>query len=180
MSVLGNAVVRLEDPRFVTGGGRFVDDIPVEGAAHAVFVRSDLPHALLTGVDTGEAAAHPGVLGVFTGEDLGLPRTIANLFPNLPSAMERPLLATDRVRYVGEPIAVVVATSMAAAVDAAAMVVVDYDPLDPVVDVDDAAADGVLLFPEHGTNVVVRMASPAAATSTSATRSSSSPWRSRG
>ena len=163
MSVLGNAVVRLEDPRFVAGGGRFVDDIRVDGAAHAVWVRSDEAHALLVGVDTSEAAALPGVLGVFTAGDVGLPPTIANLFPNFPAAMERPLLASDRVRYVGEPIAVVVAESKAVAEDAAALVVVEYEPFDAVVDLDDAAADKVLLFPEHGTNVVMRMSSPASA-----------------
>ena len=88
---------------------------------------------------------------------------MANLFPNFPAAMERPLLASDRVRYVGEPVAVVVAESKAVAEDAAALVVVEYEPFDAVVDLDDAAADNVLLFPEHGTNVVMRMSSPASA-----------------
>ena len=163
MSVLGNAVVRLEDPRFVAGGGRFVDDIPVDGSAHAVWVRFDEAHAPLVGVDTSEAAALAGVLGVFTAGDLGLPPTMANLFPNFPAAMERPLVASDRVRYVGEPVAVVVAESKAVAEDAAALVVVEYEPFDAVVDLDDAAADNVLLFPEHSTNVVMRMSSPASA-----------------
>ncbi len=104
------------------------------------------------------------MLGVFTAADLGVPRrTVANLFPNLPTAMERPLLAWERVRYVGEPIAVVVAESRAVATDAASAVLVDYDPLDAVVDPATAAADDIVLFADHGTNVVVRMASPRAA-----------------
>jgi carbon-monoxide dehydrogenase large subunit len=164
VSILGNAVVRLEDPRFLTGGGRFVDDIPVARAAHASFVRSELPHALITDIDTSAAATVPGVLGVFTAADLGVPRrTVANLFPSFPAAMERPLLAWERVRYVGEPIAVVVAESRAAATDAASAVLVDYEPLDAVVDPATASADGIVLFADHGTNVVVRMASPGTA-----------------
>ncbi|MEA3019826.1 MAG: aerobic carbon-monoxide dehydrogenase large subunit, partial [Actinomycetota bacterium] len=111
---------------------------------------STIAHGVLRGVDTAEAAAMPGVVAVLTAADLDLPAQGAALL----GALARPLLAVDRVRFVGEAVAVVVAESYAAGVDAAEMVIVDVDPLPVVINPLAAAADGApLLFPEHGTNV---------------------------
>src|SRR5262245_48059582 len=123
MSILGNAVRRVEDPRLLTVGGRYVDDIPCEGALHAVFVRSTVAHGRLTLVDTGAAVQSPGVVAVYTGTDIDLdPWQPAELASLLNTTMRRPWLAADVVRFVGEPVAVVVATTRAAAADAAEMV----------------------------------------------------------
>ena len=152
MSMIGTSVVRKEDPALLTVGGSYVDDIGPADALVVVFVRSLMAHARITGIDTSEAAAMPGVVGVFTAADLGLEARPPGL-PLFNAAMRRSWLAADRVRYVGEPVAAVVAESRAAAVDAAELVFVDYEPLDVVVDVRQAAADEVLLFPEAETNV---------------------------
>ena len=152
MSILGNRVVRVEDPGLLTGATPFVadlDDPLLEGAVHATYVRSMMAHAHIKSVDVQDALAMPGVLGIFTATDLGLvplPSPFAPPFTSCP-------LAYDVVRYVGEPIAVVVSESPDQGVDAAEMVVVDYDPLPVVVD-PFAALDGeVVLFPEIGTNI---------------------------
>src|SRR5437879_13360501 len=130
-SALGGAVRRREDPRLVAGAGQYTVDVRRPGSVHAVFVRSTLAHARLRRVDAGEAATMAGVVGVFLARDLGLkPRA---QFP-APDTMARPPLATDVVRFVGDMIAAVVAETQAEAIDAAAAVVVDYDPLVPVVD----------------------------------------------
>jgi carbon-monoxide dehydrogenase large subunit len=156
LSILGTRVLRTEDPRFLTGGDTYIDNLDVPGAAHAVYVRSTIAHARVTGVDTADAAAMPGVIAVFTGADVDLAdKPPANA--RCPEAMRRPLLARDVVRFVGEPVAVVVAETRVQAVDAAEQVVVDYDPLPAVVDPEAALADGaVLLFPEAETNVAMR------------------------
>ncbi|MGH9004258.1 MAG: xanthine dehydrogenase family protein molybdopterin-binding subunit, partial [Acidimicrobiia bacterium] len=153
-SILGHPVQRTEDPKILLGATRYVDDLEEPGALHALFVRSTMAHARLEGIDTGEAAAVPGVVGVFTAADLDL----ADLAPlaMVPTPMGRPPLARDTVRYVGEAVAVVVAESRGAAADAAGEVIVDYEPLPPVVDptraIDESSG---LLFPEAGTNVAV-------------------------
>ena len=109
MSILGNRVQRVEDPRFLTGAATYVEDLPLDGAAWVTYVRSPYAHARITAVDGDEARASPGVLGVFSAADIAeLPR-IAHTLPMLPDGMRRPLLATDVVRFVGEPVAVVVA-----------------------------------------------------------------------
>ena len=107
MSVLGNRVVRTEDPGLLTGATPFVSDIAdplLEGAVHVTYVRSAMAHARITGVDSSEALQAPGVIGVFTAGDLGLTPQPS---PFSPPFMTCPL-ATDVVRYVGEPIAAVV------------------------------------------------------------------------
>ncbi|CAM00490.1 carbon-monoxide dehydrogenase large subunit [Saccharopolyspora erythraea NRRL 2338] len=162
MSILGTRVERREDPRLLTSGGVYVDDLrepALEGAAHVTFVRSPMAHARIEAIDVADAAAMPGVLGVFTGADLDVDPVAPG--PGLggqplPSAMARPHLARDVVRYVGEPVAAVVTETRAQGVDAAELVSVDYEPLDAVVDVDDALRDEVLLFPEAGTNTAAR------------------------
>jgi carbon-monoxide dehydrogenase large subunit len=150
-SVLGHAVLRTEDPAVLTGTARYTDDIPVEGLTHLVFVRSTIAHARIVGIDTSEAVTMPGVLGVFSAVDLDLrdnrPVMAADEFA-------RPSLATDRVRFVGEPIAAVVAETRAQAVDAAELVIVDYDPLPAIVGVDAALApDAERLFPDADSNL---------------------------
>ena len=149
-SVLGHPVRRREDPRLIRGEGRYVDDVRLDGALYAVYVRSSAAHARLAGLDTSAAAAMPGVVDILTAESLGLPA--AKGFPAIPDAFVREPLARDTVRYVGEPIAVVVAETRGQAVDAAEAVAVEYEPLPAVVDLEAAARDEVVLFADGGTN----------------------------
>lgn len=151
-SIFGSVVLRSEDPRFVRGEGRYVENIPIAGALRAVFVRSMMAHARIVAVDAEAARSMPGVVALYTARDLALAAQPPS--GNVPPAFARPVLADDVVRFVGEPIAVVIADTRAQADDAAELVVVDYDPLPAVVGVDSALADDApLLFPEHGTNV---------------------------
>jgi aerobic carbon-monoxide dehydrogenase large subunit len=147
----GTAVRRLEDPPLIKGTGTYTDDVRLPGALHAAFVRSEMAHAMVTGVDTAAAAAAPGVVGAFAGADLELNALPPG--PMAPDDMLRPIFATDRARFQGELIAVVVAQTREQAVDAAELVAVDLDPLDVVVDPEAAAQDATLLFPDKGTNV---------------------------
>ncbi|MGI9611906.1 MAG: xanthine dehydrogenase family protein molybdopterin-binding subunit [Acidimicrobiales bacterium] len=156
MSILGTRVTRKEDPDLLTVGGRYVDDVAPSEALHAVFVRSELPHAELRGVDTAEAAAAPGVIGVFTAADLEL-EPFPPAMPMLNQDMRRTWLASDRVRFVGDPFAVIVATSFNAAVDATELVVGDFEPLPAVVATAAALTDQTVLFPEAGTNVAFQV-----------------------
>ncbi|MGH9087535.1 MAG: xanthine dehydrogenase family protein molybdopterin-binding subunit [Acidimicrobiales bacterium] len=155
--LFGYPVERLEDGPLLRGEARYVADLDEAGACHAVFVRSQVAHGILRSVDVAEAAAQPGVVGVFTAADLPLPAL--GEFPPLPTgprpALVRPCLAAERVRFVGDPVAVVVAERYGQAVDAAELVVVDVDELDPVVDPLAALEAGApLLFPDFGSNVV--------------------------
>lgn len=153
-SIFGNAVVRVEDPRFLRGESRYTDDVPSDGALRAVFVRSTLAHARVLGVDASRATAMPGVVGVFTAGDLDLvPLSVSGTVPD-PVAFALPVLARDTVRWVGQPIAVVVAETLAQALDAAEEVTADLDPLPAVTDPRAALADDApVLFPEVGTNL---------------------------
>ena len=149
MSLLGNRVLRTEDPKFLTAGGDYVGDVKLTNAASAVYVRATVAHARILSIDTTDAAAMPGVLAVLTEADLGLPMMPPPFGPGMwPVAFDRPLLARGTVRFVGEPIAIVVADNAYAAADAAEAVVVEYDTLPAVVTVEDALTDAVLLFPE--------------------------------
>ena len=150
-SILGHAVRRREDPRLITGAGRYVDDLPQDQCLHVAFVRSTLAHATIRAVDIAAAAA-PGVVAVFTAADLDLPARVG--FQMVPEAFARPPLAVGRVRFVGEPVALVVADSPQAAADAAQVVGLDLDPLEVLVDGEAARhAGSVQLFPAHGSNV---------------------------
>jgi carbon-monoxide dehydrogenase large subunit len=150
---MGNAVPRVEDPDLVQGKGAYVDDITVPGALHLAFVRSPFAHARIEVQDVEAARAAPGVVGVFTAADLDLPPSY--LFFEVNADCARPPLATDRVRFVGEPVVVVVAETRAQAVDAFELVDVDYDPLPPVVDMEEALAPGApLQFDDVVGNVV--------------------------
>jgi len=153
-SILGNAVLRVEDPAVLRGDARYFDDLVSEGVAHVVFVRSTIAHALIEAVDTSEAEAMSGVLGVYTSENLEL--LPVQGFVMLPPAFSRPPLAVGTVRFVGDIVAAVIAETRAQAVDAAEMVIVDYDPLPAVVDPEAALEDdSTLLFPDHGSNLAI-------------------------
>jgi len=120
-SILGHAVRRREDPRLITGRGRYVDDLPQDRCLHVAFVRSTLAHATIRGVDVAAAAAAPGVVAVLTAADLDLPARVG-FHMMVPDVFARPPLAVGRVRFVGEPVALVVAESAPAAADAAQLV----------------------------------------------------------
>ncbi|HMH83352.1 MAG TPA: molybdopterin cofactor-binding domain-containing protein [Gemmatimonadales bacterium] len=150
-SILGHAVRRREDPRLITGMGRYVDDLQPDQCLHVAFVRSTLAHATIRAVDVAAATAAHGVMAVFTAADLGLPARVG--FQMVPEVFARPPLADGRVRFVGEPVALVVAESPQAAADAAQLVGLDLEPLEVVVDAEAARhAGSVLLFPAHGSN----------------------------
>ena len=151
-SIFGSAVLRTEDPRFLSGRARYVGDVPVEDALQACFVRSIMAHATISNVAVDEARAMPGVVAVLTADDMDLPPRPPS--GNVEGPFSRPLLARDRARFVGEPIAVVLADSLARAEDAAEAVIVDASPLGAVVGPEAAVAEGApLLFPEARTNV---------------------------
>ena len=108
-SILGNRVVRVEDPRLLTVGGTYVEDIELADAAWVAYVRSPYAHARIIDIDTSDAAAAPGVVAVFTSADLSPLGLVPHPSPAFPDAMRRPFLAIDTVRYVGEPVVAVVA-----------------------------------------------------------------------
>jgi len=153
---------RVEDVRLLTGQGRYVDDLRIDGALHVVFVRSTYAHARLRGIDAEAARAMPGVRAIWTGADLANdgvePLPVPALFKRpdgTPMATApRRALALERVRYVGEPVVAVVAESRAQALDAAEAIVIDYEELPAVVDVREATAAGApVLWPEAPDNV---------------------------
>jgi carbon-monoxide dehydrogenase large subunit len=153
-------VQRVEDARLLTGEGTYVDDIVVPGMLHARFVRSPFARAAIRGIDTTAALAIPGVRHVFTAADLNpgakeqWHTSIGAQGPETP----RPPLAEGEVRFVGDPVALVVAETLAIAHDAAELVVVDYDELTPVVDYATAECAGALVHERHGSNVVGELA----------------------
>ncbi len=156
-SILGNRVRRVEDPDLLTGRGTYVGNLKIPGMARVAFVRSPVAHARIGGIDVSEAARQPGVIAVLTASDLGV--APFHGFMVLNQACARPPLATDKVRFVGEPVAMVVAETEAQAEDAAESVVVEYDPLPAAAEMEAAVADGApLQFEELGTNVVAGMA----------------------
>lgn len=159
MSILESRVLRKEDSRFLRGEGSYVENLPLEGALHVTFVRSLLAHARIVGIDATAAEALPDVQ-VFTAADVDVGLFGPPPLPGLNTAMGRPLVAKDVVRFVGEIVAVVVSKTRATGADAAELVMVDYDPLPVAVSVEEAAKDEILLFPEAGTNVAGRSGSP--------------------
>src|SRR5215469_11985751 len=172
MSILGTRVVRTEDPRLLTVGGTYVDDLRVPElaqAARVTFVRSPLAHALITGIDVSAAREAPGVVAVLTVADIDdlpppppPPEEGAEPPPGSEAAplplgghWAEPLLAVDRVRFVGEPVAMVLTDETYQGEDAAELVSVDYEPLPAVADFDSGLADLSLLFPPAGSNVAL-------------------------
>src|SRR5947209_1362617 len=163
MSILGTRVVRTEDPLFLTRGAVYTDDLADErltGALHATFVHSQVAHGRILSVDASAALKAPGVVAVVTAGDVAALTPIPAGPPMVNQAMTRPWLATDTVRFVGEPIAVVLTEERYQGEDAAELVEVDIDPLPAVVGTTAAASDEVLLFPEAGTNVVATHGQP--------------------
>jgi carbon-monoxide dehydrogenase large subunit len=157
--MLGARVKRLEDPRLLTGQGRYLDDIHLPGLLHAAFARSPHAHARLSGVDASAVLEVPGVVAVLTGRDLA--GQVQSLSPRLEgggfAATAWPALADSRVRFVGEPVALVAARSPYAAVDGCERVAASYDPLPALTDVDTALASGAPLLHETAPgNVLVR------------------------
>ncbi|HEX6423882.1 MAG TPA: molybdopterin cofactor-binding domain-containing protein [Acidimicrobiales bacterium] len=152
----GQRLLRKEDARLLTGEGRFVDDLQIPGALWMAMVRSPFAHARLRSIDTGAAAAMPGVRAVLTGADLAgawaAPMPCAWPVTDDMKAPDHFPVAQGKACYVGDIVAVVVAESRYQAADAVDAVVVDYDPLDPVVDLEDAAGDRVVIHDDLGTN----------------------------
>jgi aerobic carbon-monoxide dehydrogenase large subunit len=155
----GARINRVEDARLLTGHGTYVDDISLPGMLHACFVRSPFARAAIRGIDTTEAAALPGVHHVFTAADLN-PRAREQWHTSIgPKSPEtpRPPLAEGEVRFVGDPVALVVAEDRYVAEDAAELVAVDYDPLPAVVDYTAAEASEALVHAAHGSNLIGQM-----------------------
>ncbi|MGI9333205.1 MAG: xanthine dehydrogenase family protein molybdopterin-binding subunit [Gammaproteobacteria bacterium] len=164
-NAIGQPIPRTEDQTLVTGGGRFTDDINVEGQAYAVVVRSQYPHATIERIDASQALRADGVLAVLTASDLGAKAGSAVVVSNhagrvlgredsvYPHA-HLPPLAVDKVRYLGEPVAFVVAQSLLAACDAAELVEIEYEPMAPVMDFSQALDERAeAVFDDIGGNV---------------------------
>ncbi|MEO5974213.1 MAG: xanthine dehydrogenase family protein molybdopterin-binding subunit [Ilumatobacteraceae bacterium] len=153
-SILGNRVLRKEDPKFLTTGGVYVDDLQNEpllvNAAHATYVRASIAHGKITNVDVTQALQSPGVIAIYTAADLGLQPVAATFNPTA----KRTLLATEKVRYVGEPLAVILTELADQGEDAVEKVIVEYDPLEVLVDVEAAMTSSTLIYEECGSNVV--------------------------
>jgi carbon-monoxide dehydrogenase large subunit len=150
--MMGQRILRVEDDRFLRGKGLYVENQEVPDALHATFVRSPVAHARIVGIDTSAVASIPGAQ-VFTAADVELAALPPPPIPGINDKMVRPFFASDVVRFVGDIVAVVLTEDRASGVDAAELVLVDYDPLPAVVDPEAALADDVLLYPELGTNV---------------------------
>ncbi|MGZ4303017.1 MAG: xanthine dehydrogenase family protein molybdopterin-binding subunit [Gaiellaceae bacterium] len=155
-SAIGRSLRRREDPRLITGHGRFVDDVVLPGMLYAAIVRSTEAHARIVSIDTAEARKHESVHAALVGEDLDIARPLPMLWHPEGVAINEPEhwpLARDAVKHVGEAVAVIVGTDRYAVVDAAESVVVEYDPLTPVVDPEVALEEGSALVHERfGTN----------------------------
>jgi carbon-monoxide dehydrogenase large subunit len=154
---IGQPVRRREDPRLITGEGTYVDDVKLPGMLHAALMRSPYAHAKINSVDLSAARKHPGVICALSGEDL------AGRLPSLPcvapaqNVPEHPVLARGKVRYVGDPVAVVVATDPYTARDAVDLITADFDPLPAVVDPEKALQPGAPLVHENfGTNLAAK------------------------
>ena len=156
---VGQEIERTEDFRFLTGRGTFVDDYEPAGLLHAAILRSSVPHGRIAGINAAAALRMPGVYAVICARDIGptIPRIPIRLAPlaGLEKYLQ-PVIAVDKVRYVGEPLAVIVADSRALAEDAAAKIAVTIEPLSPLPDWRTAETDATLLFEENGTNVATR------------------------
>jgi carbon-monoxide dehydrogenase large subunit len=159
-SYVGSPVERIEDLRFLRGRGEYVDDVKRADVLHAVFLRSSIAHGLIRSVDVARARQMPGVKAVISAADIGpvVPKIPMRQEP-LPAFkfFEQPVIATDRVRYVGEPIVVVVAESAAQAEDALEAIDLDIEPIPAVATREAALADDSILFPDAGSNRAMTM-----------------------
>src|SRR5437899_8923196 len=152
---IGSAIERVEDWRLLRGRGQFVDDLARENLLHAVILRSAVAHGRIRSIDTAAARERPGVHAIITAADLGAAIPIIPLRQDSSPAFapfEQPVIAHDKVRYVGEPIAVVLAESAAAAEDALDAIAVDIEPVPAVAPSTAARAEPRLLFEAAGTN----------------------------
>ncbi|HEY1739570.1 MAG TPA: xanthine dehydrogenase family protein molybdopterin-binding subunit, partial [Acidimicrobiia bacterium] len=157
---VGARVHRVEDSRLLTGHSCYVDDLEPRGTLHARFVRSTFARAVIRGIDTSAALALPGVRHVFTAADLNpdvREQWHSSVGPGGPET-PRPPLAQDEARFVGDPVALVVADTLAIAHDAAELVDVDYEPLEPVVHYTTAESNPALVHEKHGSNVIGELA----------------------
>ncbi len=157
---VGSPVERIEDLRFLRGRGQYVDDLTREGLLHAVILRSSVAHGRIRSIDAAAARARPGVRAVITAADIGDPMpTIPMRQEPLPALRqyEQPVIAQSKVRYVGEPLAVVVAESAALAEDALDAILVDIESLPAVADRDAARRGDSILFEAAGTNLASTM-----------------------
>ena len=158
---VGQRVKRTEDPRLIKGLAHYVDDIRLPDTLHVCFVRSIYPHARIKSIDASAALAAPGVVAVFTGNDIAGklgPVPCASALPDLKVPDFRPL-AIDKVLFVGHPIAAVVATDRYAARDAVDQIMVDYDDLPAVVDVEEAAKGNTVIHENFGDNIAYKLTS---------------------
>src|SRR5437763_4522822 len=157
---IGSAIERVEDWRLLRGRGQFVDDLARENLLHAVILRSAVAHGRIRSIDTAAARERPGVHAIITAADLGATMPTIPLRQDSSPAFapfEQPVIAHDKVRYVGEPIAVVLAESAAAAEDALDAIVLEIESLPAVVDCATAAKNNVLLFETAGSNLALKL-----------------------
>ncbi len=152
---VGSPIERLEDLRFLTGRGQYVDDLAAENMLHAAILRSSVAHGRILSIDSSAARARRGVHAVITAADIGTVPTIPLRHDPTPAIrrFEQPVIADGKVRYVGEPIAVVIAESAALAEDALEAIAVDIEALRVVADREFARKDDIILFETVGTNV---------------------------
>ncbi len=156
-SILGTRVVRTEDPALLLGEGRYVADLELPDKLHAVFVGSEQAHGIIRSIHVDDARAMPGVVAVWTAAELGV--AAHHGFVKVHDDFARPPLAQDRVRFVGEPVAVVFAHSYAEGEDAAQVVWVEIDPLPAHIDAERALApEAAAIFPAHGSNQALAIA----------------------
>ena len=154
-SVLGNRVLRKEDPKFLTSGGKYIEDLNDEplfaGALHVTYVRSIVAHAKITKIDLSDCKTSPGVVAVFTAQDLGLEEEPSNF----NAAAKRAHLAIGKVRWVGELVAAVVTQRPDQGEDAIEKAIVEYETLEPLIDLEQAMTSKTLIYEGCGTNIVM-------------------------
>jgi carbon-monoxide dehydrogenase large subunit len=164
-AMVGSPIKRREDPRLITGQATYVDDIKIPGMLHMAVLRSPYGHARITSIDTSAARQHPGVVAVYTAEDLkGVVGNVAIAVPlgKIAEGMgNRGALADGKVRFYGDPVAVVIADDRYTARDARDLIEIDYEPLPAAIDVEKAMQpDAPILYEEFGTNVAFSMHPP--------------------
>ena len=162
---VGEPIKRREDPRLIRGLGTYTDDVKLHGTVFAAFVRSDFAAGVVKSIDTSSARDREGVIDVFTYDDMrdgvGCTPVGAELPPEVMNKRDHPLLADGVVRYVGQPLSVVIADSAYAARDAALEVVADIEPRPAVADLEEALEDGApKVYEELGTNVCFALPAP--------------------
>src|ERR1700722_3052393 len=156
---VGSPIERIEDLRFLTGRGQYVDDLVSDGMLYAVVLRSSVAHGIIRAIDVTAARVRPGVHAVITAADIGNIPTIPLRQEPLPELKryEQPIIASGKVRYVGEPIAVVIADTVALAEDALEAIVVDIESLPVVATRDAARKNENLLFESAGSNIASKI-----------------------